>query len=206
LVSTLDDLPSARSAHAARAVTAIDRGGVELERVLCVGGVGASGAMTDAVLIDPTGIDAPASSDPALPLPSAGSALGPLAPGIVAVIGGQDATGALSTVTLLSVQRGSVERLLDLRVGLVTARRDAAVVELRDGFLLVVGGTAGPDGVPLASAELIERLSTGLLAEVNPTGLLPAPIAHPAVARLRDSTALVVGDDFVAAYFDPSGS
>ena len=206
----LEDLPNARSGHVARAVIASDRGGAELERVLCVGGMDASGPRTDAVLIDPLGVDPTAPSDPTLAdLPSAGAALGPLAPGLVAVIGGDGVSDvALSTVTLLTVESRSVRRLIDLRVGLVTARRDAAIVELREGLLLVVGGTGGPASAPveLASAELVLAVGTGLVAEVRATGLLPAPIGHPSVVRLADSSAIVVGDAYVAAYFDPSGS
>ncbi|MFK7986730.1 MAG: hypothetical protein AB8I08_11955 [Sandaracinaceae bacterium] len=147
-------------------------------------------------VVDPTGDRPPSRVEGTA---AHGAVLAPLAPGLVAVVGGVDAEGPVDEVLLL-VLGGDRPRLLR-PPPLFEARRNPAVVRLSEGLVLIAGGV-GVEGA-LASAELFQVGLADLPGDVSVTGSLPFRMPSPRGTRLADGSVLIVGAEGCALYFDP---
>jgi len=71
-----------------------------------------------------------------------------------------------------------------------SAREGHAAILLRNGKVLLAGGSSGPDG-NVATAELYDRAS----GTFHPTGNMTGPRAHSAAVLLNDGKVLLIGGD-----------
>jgi hypothetical protein len=95
-------------------------------------------------------------------------------------------------VFLTSPQGNRVEAL-----AMTTPRANAAAIRLRDGRVLICGGTAtGEIGGVLASAELYDPVARTF----TPTGSMTVPRIGQTITMLRDGRVLLTGGDQNAGY------
>ena len=106
---------------------------------------------------------------------------------IAAAISGCTGGGVTQTppVMLTNPQGNRVEAL-----AMTTARANAAAIRLRDGRVLICGGTAtGEVGGVLSSAELYDPVARTF----TPTGSMTVPRAGQTITMLRDGRVLLTG-------------
>src|SRR5580658_3692124 len=82
-------------------------------------------------------------------------------------------------------------------LAMTTPRANAAAIRLRDGRVLICGGTAtGEIGGVLSSAELYDPVARTF----TPTGSMTAPRTGQTITMLRDGRVLLTGGDRNAGY------
>src|ERR1700722_2322694 len=113
-----------------------------------------------------------------------------LAAGIAACAGG--GVTEAPPVMLTSPQGNKVEAL-----AMTTPRANAAAIRLRDGRVLICGGTAtGEIGGVLSSAELYDPVARTF----TPTGSMTVPRTGQTITMLRDGRVLLTGGDKNAGF------
>ena len=113
-----------------------------------------------------------------------------LAAGIAACAGG--GVTEAPPVMLTSPQGNKVEAL-----AMTTPRANAAAIRLRDGRVLICGGTAtGEIGGVLSSAELYDPVARTF----TPTGSMTVPRTGQTITMLRDGRVLLTGGDQNAGF------
>ena len=113
---------------------------------------------------------------------------------VAAALGACAGGGVTETppVFLTNSQGNRVEAL-----AMTTARANAAAIRLRDGRVLICGGTAtGEIGGVLSSAELYDPVARTF----TPTGSMTAPRTGQTITMLHDGRVLLTGGDKNAGY------
>lgn len=202
-VSAVQPLSTARRSATAVAVPVHDPDAeCPCARVVVIGGTDGVREIRTAELVDPAGGDAPVTLevDGALD----GAAAIAVDTGLVLLAGGRSADGVpVPWTRALDVQPRALRVISPEPPALLVPRSDAVAVRFDAGLVLIAGGR-GPDGAPLASAEIYD-FEIARFGEAASTSALPVPDGRPRGATLADGTVLIAGDVGPHVYFPPRG-